>query len=235
MTGNNDFTSPPCSITRMQFLWGGGVALALGFLPLRNISNAFEALADRSPSASQREPVLIPEYSSEEASEKLDLWNNKHRESFRSLKQEPPLSVLLGLLLYKDRYDDPHKQDGWRDNPLNKELREFFTQNRIRRILVAVASGEAGGPIREILERELHKTGGFGPIMSQMPLHLHFRAYLKARILDCYEPVDLDSTTEGRRLKGQRRSLAACGEVNLDELLALPFQDAFRERNYDFV
>ncbi len=232
---STEFTSPvDLPITRSKFLLGGLGTIALALLPFRKSVNTVAGTTSSSTLLVRKENLEIPDYSLDQAREKLDLWNIKHRESARSLKCEPPLSVILGLLLFKDRHDGIER-DGWRNNPLNKQLREFFTQNRIRRILVAIASGEAGQPIHDILQRELHKTGGFGPIMSQMPLHLHYRAYIKSRVLDCYDPADLDSTTEGCRLKGLRRSLASCGEVNLDELLALPFQDAFRERMDDFV
>jgi hypothetical protein len=178
--------------------------------------------------------ISISEFSLEDAKQKLVFWNDITRTSVRFQKGEPPLSLILGLLLFK------HEQEGFdleghRRNPLHQEIHAFFTQVRIRRVLKAVSSGEADGRVSNILQGELNKTGGYGPIWSQMPLFLYHQAYLKIRILECFAKNDLMTTPTARSWKGYPGNLFSSSKFPLAELLALPLRDPFHERDHDFA
>jgi len=220
---------PSFKITRGRFLAGGaaliGGSLLSQFLPG---SHACDGKSDN------RDPIPIPELSLEEARQKLVFWNDTARTSVKFRKGEPALSLILGLLLFKHRQEGT-SLDGYSKNPLYSEVHAFFTQVRIRRILQAVSSGEADERVSEILQWELDKTGGFGPIWSQMPLFLHRQAYLKVRILECFDEQELKTTPTVRNWKGHPGNVFPSCKFALAEILALPLRDPFHERKHDFA
>ena len=182
----------------------------------------------------RRVRIPIPEFSLEEAKQKLVFWNDSTRTSVRFQKGEPPLSLILGLLLFKHGQEGS-ELEGYRKNPLHQEIHAFFTQVRIRRILEAVSSGESDGRVSSILQGELDKTGGYGPIWSQMPLFLYHQAYLKIRILECFDKKELMTTLTARSWKGYPGNVFSSCKFPLAELLALPLRDPFHERDHDFA
>lgn len=179
-------------------------------------------------------PVFCQELTVEEAKKKLHWWNETQRTSVASLKKEPPLSLLLSILLFKHRHEQG-LLDGWENNPLHHEILTFLTQIRIARILQAVKSGEADNRFRQVLQCELNKTGGFGPIWSQMPRFRNHQAYLRIRILEEFEKSVLRSTPTARDWKGFPENIYASCKFLLEEILSLPTRDPFHERDCDFA
>lgn len=226
---------PTLPLTRSQFVLGGG-----SLLVSQLVSRLFPPITHRPAQqiglgqVNHRSPISFPELFHEEAGQKLTWWNETQRTSVKSRKSEPPLSLILGILHFRHR-EEGDDLDGWRKNPLHSEIQTFLGGIRVWRILQAVQSGEADDRFRQILQCELNKTGGFGPIWSQMPRFLHYQAYLKVRLLDCFEDSVLRSTPTVRDWKGYPGNIYPSCKYPLDEILALPLRDPYHERESDFA
>ena len=179
-----------------------------------------------------KKPILIPKLSTERAEHELARWSQVT--ITHNYGAEPPLSLILALLLYKVDRDGPER-DGYQKNPLNKELRAFFTQVRLRRVIEAVISGEAGTEVKAALQGELNRTGVGSLRMGTVPIHYFLRAYIKTRLLQCYYPRDLEILCQRRQeTTTYAESLYESIAIDLNELLELPLRDPFHERSHDY-
>ena len=180
-----------------------------------------------------KKPIPILKLNTEQAEHELARWSQVT--ITRNYGAEPPLSLILALLVYKVETDGPER-DGFQKNPLFKELSAFFTQVRLRRIIEAVISGEAGEEVRWALEEELNRVGVGSLRMGGVPIHYFRRAYIKTRLLQCFETVDLLAWYE-KKIESCTIPVPSLYEylkIDLDELLHLPLRDPFHERSYDY-
>jgi hypothetical protein len=179
-----------------------------------------------------KKPILIPKLSTERAEHELARWSQVT--ITHNYGAEPPLSLILALLLYKVETDG-QERNGYQKNPLNNELRAFFTQVRLRRVVEALISGEAGEGVRAALQEELNRTGVGSLRMGAVPIHYFHRAYIKTRLLQCFDPRDLEILCHRRQESTTyAANLYESMTIDLNELLELPLRDPFHERNHDY-
>ena len=183
-------------LTRGQFLLSGATALGASILPFRFLQKTTVIPQITPADIPRKQPVQISELSRDQALEWLELWNTHNRTHQYTKRAEPPLSLVLSLLIHKGRYEIVYRRPskGHCDNKLTTSMREFFTQIRVQRILQAVSSGEADNRARRVLQTELNKTGVTSLRMAGYPWFAFHYAYLRMQILECFDPQLLNQT-----------------------------------------
>ena len=105
---------------------------------------------------------------------------------------------------------------------LRKFSVRFFSGARVHRILQAVISGEADQAVSEALQRELDVETIPLPHWPNGSMVNKIDGWLKARMLDCFDPHRISSLLENKQESGASR-------VTIGDLITLPLRDPYHE------
>ena len=179
---------------------------------------------------SWKSPLRLPQLNSKKAADLLRQY------IFSS--DEPPLSQLLALLLYREadgpldgiEYDGHVLHDQTKLMPsIGYEL--LFKKVRVYRIIQAVLSGEADQKVRKALQHELNRTV-LGCMIIFYPYWTDACGWLKKRIIGCFDEESVKAYTLKKEFNDHavKNGFIMFEKFDLDELLNLPLGDLYAEK-----
>jgi len=142
---------------------------------------------------------------------------------------EPPLSLLLAMLCYSGPAEGI--TSNWNEDKKESLIiwhKRFFTLPRVQRILRALIEGEAGSEVREVLQKHLNRKGFY--TAGTIGFWLGLTGWLKARILNCIDPVAWKAF---KKAKGLPEMAYIYSEIDLNALLKLPLRDLHAEESIE--